>query len=274
MENHDGQIVRVFRLQKELTQEQFANQIGVSRVMINLIEKGRCELSRNVAKKIHEAFNDFEIPDPFIYEQSGRMQQDIFPLDQELPTIKNLPNVEYKFPVNIVDEEGKSKEIYLQDIYSDDDTRVLGYDVIKEYNQCSFALNNVPTNFSQGDTVIFYVFSEDFEHTFSKEQPGLLYFSLVENGETNYYLGTVKKSSANVFSYLQQLDEDARNRELAKLVNPEYAEALAHKVTGYEVTQYVADDARVLFISQEDISLGKAGFEIIGRVLEIRHSLI
>ena len=60
--------LKVYRAKKEITQEELAERVGVSRQAINSVETGKYDPSLKLAFKLAEEF-DCSIEDIFVYEK-------------------------------------------------------------------------------------------------------------------------------------------------------------------------------------------------------------
>lgn len=54
---HPGKIVRGLRVKEGITQEELAQRLGIAQTRVSEIESGKRPVSRNMAKKLGEAFN-------------------------------------------------------------------------------------------------------------------------------------------------------------------------------------------------------------------------
>ena len=54
---HPGKIVRGLRVKEDITQEELAKRLGIAQTRVSEIESGKRPISRNMAKRLGEAFN-------------------------------------------------------------------------------------------------------------------------------------------------------------------------------------------------------------------------
>ena len=54
---HPGKIVRGLRVKEDITQEELAKRLGIAQTRVSEIESGKRLISRNMAKRLAEAFN-------------------------------------------------------------------------------------------------------------------------------------------------------------------------------------------------------------------------
>ena len=54
---HPGRIVRGLRVKEDITQEELAKRLGIAQTRVSEIESGKRPISRNMAKRLGEAFN-------------------------------------------------------------------------------------------------------------------------------------------------------------------------------------------------------------------------
>lgn len=54
---HPGRIVRGLRVKEDITQEELAQRLGIAQTRVSEIESGKRPISRNMAKRLAEAFN-------------------------------------------------------------------------------------------------------------------------------------------------------------------------------------------------------------------------
>lgn len=54
---HPGKIVRGLRVKEDITQEELATRLGIAQTRVSEIESGKGAISRNMAKKLADAFN-------------------------------------------------------------------------------------------------------------------------------------------------------------------------------------------------------------------------
>lgn len=54
---HPGKVVRGLRVKEDITQEELAKRLGIAQTRVSEIESGKRPISRNMAKKLGEAFN-------------------------------------------------------------------------------------------------------------------------------------------------------------------------------------------------------------------------
>ncbi len=52
-----GKVVRGLRVKEDITQEELAQRLGIAQTRVSEIESGKRTISRNMAKKLGEAFN-------------------------------------------------------------------------------------------------------------------------------------------------------------------------------------------------------------------------
>ena len=64
---HPGKIVRGLRVKEDITQEELAKRLGIAQTHVSEIESGKRPVSRNMAKRLAEAFN----VSPRIFVQGG-----------------------------------------------------------------------------------------------------------------------------------------------------------------------------------------------------------
>jgi putative transcriptional regulator len=74
--------LKVFRAMYDLTQEDLAEKVGVTRQTINAIEKRKYNPSLELAFKLARLF-EVKIEDIFIYED-GRDERNFYPLDTSI----------------------------------------------------------------------------------------------------------------------------------------------------------------------------------------------
>ena len=74
--------LKVFRAMHDLTQEDLAEKVGVTRQTINAIEKRKYNPSLELAFKLAKLF-EVKIEDIFIYED-GRDGRNFYPLDTSI----------------------------------------------------------------------------------------------------------------------------------------------------------------------------------------------
>ena len=53
---HPGKVVRGLRVKEDITQEELAQRLGIAQTRVSEIESGKRLISRNMAKKLGEAF--------------------------------------------------------------------------------------------------------------------------------------------------------------------------------------------------------------------------
>jgi len=54
---HPGKVVRGFRVKEDITQDELAKRLGIAQTRVSEIESGKRPISRNMAKRLGEAFN-------------------------------------------------------------------------------------------------------------------------------------------------------------------------------------------------------------------------
>jgi len=54
---HPGKVVRGLRVKEDITQEELAKRLGIAQTRVSEIESGKRPISRNMAKRLGEAFN-------------------------------------------------------------------------------------------------------------------------------------------------------------------------------------------------------------------------
>lgn len=54
---HPGKVVRGLRVKEDITQEELAKRLGIAQTRVSEIESGKRPISRNMAKKLADAFN-------------------------------------------------------------------------------------------------------------------------------------------------------------------------------------------------------------------------
>ena len=54
---HPGKVVRGLRVKEDITQEELAERIGIAQTRVSELESGKRPISRNMAKRLAQAFN-------------------------------------------------------------------------------------------------------------------------------------------------------------------------------------------------------------------------